>query len=744
MPNRSNFSVNGGDNRDGRQRADDDFAPFEEDPLVELARIVSEGNAQFQSVTPSHGAEPIGEEPYPLQDETSRDPYAVEPDPYAPVEAGGAYHEAPVGDDWVEGELPAADVDPYAPRAYAEDSYAAEPQGYAAAPQVYAEEPYAEEAPQHVDPYQVDPYAPVDPYAAAAPRDEDIYAQDAYGDPVVPVERAPEVGGAQPDAHWSGDAIWEAEAHLGDQLQALESEPEVAADPVRQPSGLSDDLSASLEDGLMSALYVNTGQRAAEFEPEPEPFDGDRLDDIFLEEPELPGDHPGQSEAESSDWGAGAAVGVAGVAAATQGRAPAPRAFDHLRAAEPAPREAAYFDPDSEAPPPPEGYDLDAVAQAMREGDPQLGGHGVLPPHSATEQAAVPEKTSRRGLYAAAAVLGVVVVGGGAFTLLNIGGDDALSGPPPVIAAQTGPMKTFPEPESPASAGQSKLIYDRVGGIETPRGEQLLETEETPVASLPPAPTATGSQSGDVEVPSGPRRVRTVVVSPDGTIISADEPTARPATTTPATSRGGVDEPTRVATRPIILPGAGAPAPVSGEPSGAAGTATPAPMPAETTTAPTATAEAGGAAQPAPGNVPRGKPIDIERIAAAATPPPATRQVASAPSTSGTAPMDLTASGGAARPAAPAATASGSIPAGAYVVQVSSQRSQAQAQTAFDDLQRRYGSVLGGVTPVIEKADLGDRGTFYRVRIPAGSRDDAISLCERLKAAGGDCFVRRN
>ncbi|WP_186387926.1 SPOR domain-containing protein, partial [Stappia sp. TSB10P1A] len=92
---------------------------------------------------------------------------------------------------------------------------------------------------------------------------------------------------------------------------------------------------------------------------------------------------------------------------------------------------------------------------------------------------------------------------------------------------------------------------------------------------------------------------------------------------------------------------------------------------------------------------------------------------------------------------APAASG-GTIPAGTYIVQVSSQRTREQAQTAFNDLQRRYGSVLGGVSPVIEQADLGDRGTFYRVRIPTSSRDDAISLCERLKSAGGDCFVRRN
>jgi hypothetical protein len=146
-----------------------------------------------------------------------------------------------------------------------------------------------------------------------------------------------------------------------------------------------------------------------------------------------------------------------------------------------------------------------------------------------------------------------------------------------------------------------------------------------------------------------------------------------------------------------------------------------------------------------PANVPRGKPGDIQTLAASAAPPPdIPRQTAAAPRNTA-APLDLTASRqGATQPAAPAPAASGTIPAGAYVVQVSSQRTQDQAQAAFNNLQQRYAGVLGGVTPVIQRADLGDRGTFYRVRIPASSRDDAISLCERLKSAGGDCFVRRN
>jgi hypothetical protein len=45
---------------------------------------------------------------------------------------------------------------------------------------------------------------------------------------------------------------------------------------------------------------------------------------------------------------------------------------------------------------------------------------------------------------------------------------------------------------------------------------------------------------------------------------------------------------------------------------------------------------------------------------------------------------------------------------------------------------------------VIQSADVGTRGTFYRVRLTFGSSAEANRLCNELKAAGGDCFVGRN
>jgi hypothetical protein len=43
----------------------------------------------------------------------------------------------------------------------------------------------------------------------------------------------------------------------------------------------------------------------------------------------------------------------------------------------------------------------------------------------------------------------------------------------------------------------------------------------------------------------------------------------------------------------------------------------------------------------------------------------------------------------------------------------------------------------------IQPAEIPDRGTFYRVRVAGGTREEAVALCERYQAAGGSCFVAR-
>ena len=800
MSNRSSHPAGPGAQRDS---ADDGFSGFEEDPLVELARIVSEGNSRFHKEAPRPVEPRFPDEPEVEAESAFAEDSAYEADAdfdsplsaHVPEERASLVdHEAwardledglardlgfqvgserapePAMEEALE-PLPSVD-DPDFPDSYGADVYSVEPgsgEHYAHAPYDvapagdvrYADEEaghvshvagFPEESGYHQDYVQEEAAAPVYQDLSDPEHPHDVRAQHGDEEPLADAEPAAyedegvHAGGAYERA--LEEAV--AASLAARQLSATgEQENTLRAEPQPQPQRtLTDDLAASLENEFLT--QPASPRRADVFD------DGqDQLAPVQAqgwpqgaswEEPAF-ADDAGSDQAFDDDFLLQSADTPAHASVSARG---------YEWADEPAYAEDPYAHDDPEAPPPPGGYDLDAVAQAMREGDPHLGGHGVLPPHSEAELEAAPAQgKSRRGLVVAATVMGIVVLGGGAFALLDLGGG-APDGPPPIITASDAPVKEFPENEERPGNGASKLIYDRVGGSEGTGEERLVLRDETPVASLPPAPAGQAAGENGTIVPSGPRRVRTVVVRPDGTIISGNE-AANDTQSGSSQVQAGTAGQTQG--QPRTLPGATAGLSSSG--LGQGQEAANAGEARTVSTSPVSAAQSGNGNDAAgqssqtsgatdnPSNVPRIKPEDIQTLARAAAPPPAASAQPVAPRQQSTAPLDLTARSGqqapaATQPAARATSASATVPAGAYVVQVSSQRSEQQAQTAFDDLQRRFGSVLGGVSPVIQRADLGDRGTFYRVRIPTSSRDEAISLCERLKTAGGDCFVRRN
>jgi len=83
---------------------------------------------------------------------------------------------------------------------------------------------------------------------------------------------------------------------------------------------------------------------------------------------------------------------------------------------------------------------------------------------------------------------------------------------------------------------------------------------------------------------------------------------------------------------------------------------------------------------------------------------------------------------------------------GAYVVQVSAQRTEAEAQSSYQTLQSKYPSVLGGRNANIRRVDLGDKGgVFYRAQVGSfATSEQATSFCNSLKDVGGQCIVQKN
>lgn len=123
--------------------------------------------------------------------------------------------------------------------------------------------------------------------------------------------------------------------------------------------------------------------------------------------------------------------------------------------------------------------------------------------------------------------------------------------------------------------------------------------------------------------------------------------------------------------------------------------------------------------------------------AAAAPLPPATPPVAAAP-----APAPVAAAAPKPAPAAAPKPAPASATSGGALLQVGAYESEEIANTAFTRFQARFGAVAGTLSPNVQKADLGAKGIWYRLRVgPFADRAAAASACEKLKAAGGTCLV---
>jgi len=82
--------------------------------------------------------------------------------------------------------------------------------------------------------------------------------------------------------------------------------------------------------------------------------------------------------------------------------------------------------------------------------------------------------------------------------------------------------------------------------------------------------------------------------------------------------------------------------------------------------------------------------------------------------------------------------------ASGYLVQVAARQSRKEALRAFNDLQLRFPQMLGGMAPEVLRADLGQRGIWFRIGIgPMAQQSAAVDFCRQLKSQGGDCLIRR-
>lgn len=319
-------------------------------------------------------------------------------------------------------------------------------------------------------------------------------------------------------------------------------------------------------------------------------------------------------------------------------------------------------------------------------------------------------------------VAGAVIVAllGGVYVVFFSGPSDP--GEAPVLTADASPVKQEGEP--PASSSES-VVFNEIEGNTPDIEEELVSRDQTAGVTGSEMANVISNDEGEATLVNRP--VRTVTVRPDGTIVQAEDSVAG-SNVLPVDRPNVPDVPNSTLTSDPI--GAAiAEAMAGGELS----------APAPGALEPRPVADAGGADAVAPGAGQAATPEPVAEVAALdgqTTPLPLPRPTGlEAPATPAPEPTQPEAT-----TPAPTAPAQSATPAGAWV-QLSSQRSEDVAQAGIAELQARYGALFNGASPEVSRVDLGERGIYYRVRLPQPSFAEASSVCDAIKGQGGDCFV---
>ena len=288
--------------------------------------------------------------------------------------------------------------------------------------------------------------------------------------------------------------------------------------------------------------------------------------------------------------------------------------------------------------------------------------------------------------------------------------------------------------------------------------EQIVSRDQADSETVSQVPTSDVDQDGLVN-----RKVRTVTVRPDGTIVSSDNglagasmlPVDRP--DVPEVPGADFSTPDLIAN---ATPGASAPA--------EAAVSQPTSTPVQPGSTVNAVDQAGNAIPGRTVVVPMARPENLdamidERLANAEAQPVsfATTPISTSSGASGNLPppptSNLLSSAPASAPAAtpvaqpvqqqiaqpvpqPAAVSAPASAAPAYI-QLASQRSEDAARQTAASLEARFGSMFAGAPAEIRRVDLGERGIYYRVLVPANSLQDANTICSNIKSIGGDCLT---
>ncbi|MGD9738094.1 MAG: SPOR domain-containing protein [Bauldia sp.] len=687
----------------GTGPAEPEPAPVD-DPLVELARIVS-GRPAHPPTPPRRRSSSLASEPGMSEADLARDleaellsdlqatlnavrPEAPRQEPartFGGTRYGGdlfppaAHQSEPPADPYYFDAVP--EPEDFSPRHYdpenlfAETEDAAEPEpGYEAEPEAAAErhydpealfgeeqayEPEPEQGPvtgftdRHYDPEQL--FEP-EPSPAPAP-----YRYPTLSDPSVPQPASPSFRPrALPRAVTDRALGW------------MEPRPGNAAGPAYNPNALAPERRQPQPPPQIEASAFPLPV----LPEDPEPLDEHPFDAVARQSLDLQSARP----AATYEW---------------------PFEFDRAYETPTPPSEPAFApyrgyvepEPELEPEPPVQQRRVDprtapAVHEQIEEPVHQFG-------YAEEDIGATPP---RRGRWVITTISFLVFVALAATAMIFLRGGTMGTGGPPLITADTSPVRVMPEAAAaPAGPPEGAVVFNRLDEGAAPIPQTMLPATEAPTVVEPPVAPADGITEligGPVAAApparaDEPRSVRTVTVLPDGTIVNNQVLGANGQPTAPA-NQGADAAP---APAPAALnPPAGDPA-VAALPAPDA--AAPAGAPAAVEAAPLAPAEAAAvapaAAEPAAGPIGAGQPI----------------------------------------------------PPGIYV-QLSSQTTEAAALADIREFEARLGNLVDGLNAVVQTGVVNGIERFRSQFGPVASEGAANTLCASIRAAGLQCIIARN
>jgi SPOR domain len=340
------------------------------------------------------------------------------------------------------------------------------------------------------------------------------------------------------------------------------------------------------------------------------------------------------------------------------------------------------------------GYDLGnympSALQPQPEMDPPPFHQGLGPEPYAEPEGAYEDEfaddtqpgRARRWTFIAAALVGAIGVGGAlAYTYKSVIAPSG--GRVPLVKADPN-IKV--RPDNRTAAASDKRAQGRLG-------------EDAPQQTTPAAAPETQEDRSAADEPGGPRRVRTIPITPGG------GPPSGPVAPPPSAQAAAASAPPVPG---IMLENMG-PRPQPQPPPKAA------PSPGRVTIG-----------QPPPSTPPQPQAEETPPPAPVKRAPPPAQVAVKAPAPPKAAPPPPSANTGA-----------------GYVAVLSSQKTRMDALKTFADLQQKYSEALSGRVPDVQEANLGEKGIWYRVVVgPPGSRDAANGVCSQLKSAGySHCWV---